>query len=58
MALLYIYPFLSSPRFMHPIKILSFEGREKKERKEKKKEKKRTNKGLSKIFRHGPRNDG
>lgn len=51
---------LSSP-FMHPIKILSFEGREKdkkkeKRNKEKKKEKKRTN-TLENLL-HGPRNDG
>lgn len=60
MALLYLSISLLS-RFMHPIKILSFEGRErdkkKEEKKERKKEQKRTNKGLSKIFRDGPRND-
>lgn len=61
MALLYLSISLLS-RFMHPIKILSFEGRErdkkKGRKKERKKEQKRTNKGLSKIFRDGPRNDG
>lgn len=50
-----------SSSFMHPIKILSFEGREKdkkkeKRNKEKKKEKKRTN-TLENLL-HGPRNDG